>query len=118
MRKQHLDAPAEMCIILEILEGDTMDDQQRLATVNDQLTAAKEAHIEYETTALRGEYDREWADWYAQYLIENNWNELFAEPWDQARLAAALRDLDALHRRIDPNAKWNEFYAGNFVQTP
>jgi hypothetical protein len=94
-----------------------MDDQQRRAAVTEQLAAAKEAHIEYEMTALRGEYDAQWAEWYAHYLLENNWNDLFSAPWDEAELAAALRELDAAHRSKDPDAQWQEFYAGNLLQT-
>jgi hypothetical protein len=93
-----------------------MDDQQRRAAATEQLTAAGTAHSVYERDVLHGEYDQQWAEWYADYLIQNNWNDLFTSPWDVNRLAAALRESDAEHRKLEPNARWQEFYAARLVR--
>jgi hypothetical protein len=40
------------------------------------LTQAGAAHHLYEQTALKGVYDRDWANWYADYAIEHGLNRL------------------------------------------
>lgn len=88
-----------------------MTDQERRAAVVQQLAAAGAAHFEYEKTDLHGEYDLQWPEWYADYLIQHGWNDLFDRGWAAADLAVALRDADAAHRAHEPNAKWTEYYA-------
>lgn len=88
-----------------------MTDQERRAAVVQQLAAAGAAHAEYEKTVLRGEYDRQWPEWYADYLVEHGWNDLFGHAWMVPDLAEALRQADAAHRQHEPDAQWPDYYA-------
>ncbi len=81
------------------------------AELAQRLSQASAAHAEYEMTALHGEYDRQWAEWYARYLLDHDWNELFTQRWSAEELTNALRDADAVHRLEAPHAHWQDFYA-------
>lgn len=88
-----------------------MTDQERRSAAVRQLEAAGAAHFVYEKNDLHGEYDQQWAEWYADYLIANGWNDLFENAWGVEDLSVALRESDAAHRAHSPNARWTEFYA-------
>lgn len=88
-----------------------MTDQERRAAAVQHLAAAGTAHAEYETTALHGEYDQQWAEWYADYMIAHGWNDLFEHAWNVNDLTGALREADAAHREHAPNTRWSEYYA-------
>lgn len=88
-----------------------MTDQERRAAAVQQLTAASAAHFEYETTALQGVYDQQWAEWYADYLVQHGWNDLFEQAWTVQDLTDALCQADAAHRQNEPDAQWHDYYA-------
>lgn len=88
-----------------------MDDQERRAELSQRLASASAAHAEYEMTALHGEYDQEWAEWYARYLLDHGWNDLFAQEWMPDELADALRRSDIEQRANAPHRHWYEYYA-------
>ena len=88
-----------------------MTDKERRAAAVEHLTAAGAAHSVYEKNELNGEYDQQWAEWYAQYLVEHGWNDLFQNAWNVPDLTTALQDSNAAHRQYEPNARWYEFYA-------
>jgi hypothetical protein len=92
-----------------------MDDSQRRVALARHLAEAGAAHGEYEMTALHGEYDREWAEWYAHYLLGHGWNDLFGTAWTAEELGVALRGADADHRANAPSTPWNEYYAAEFA---
>lgn len=92
-----------------------MDDQARRAALVQRLSAANAAHGEYEKTVLHGVYDEQWPEWYAAYLIDRGWNELFARVWNVDELSAALRQADAAYRAAASNVSWQEFYAARFA---
>lgn len=88
-----------------------MTDQERSAAAVEHLSAAGAAHSVYEKNDLNGVYDQQWAEWYAQYLVDHGWNELFQEDWMVQDLTSALREADVAHRQNEPNARWSEYYA-------
>ncbi|TAH50783.1 MAG: hypothetical protein EYC68_13180 [Chloroflexota bacterium] len=92
-----------------------MDDQARRAALAQRLSDANAAHAEYEKTELQGEYDQQWPEWYAAYLIAHAWNELFARAWDVNELSTALREADTAHRAAASKSSWQEFYAARFA---
>jgi hypothetical protein len=92
-----------------------MADEQRRAALAQRLAQAGAAHGEYEMTALHGEYDQQWADWYAHYLLGHGWNETFNNPWETAELAGALTQANTDHLANDPKTPWHEFYAARFA---
>lgn len=91
-------------------------DEQRRSELAQRLAAAGAAHGEYESNALHGEYDQQWAEWYARFLLEQGWNTLFERVWTADELAAALREADAAHRAHAPDARWYEYYAAHLVK--
>lgn len=91
-------------------------DLERVTTLSQQLAAAGAAHGEYEMTALHGEYDQQWAEWYANYLLAHDWNDIFPEAWNAASLADALRQADTAHRANAPQQKWQDYYAEFFTR--
>jgi len=96
------------------VERTTMTHQNRRADLARRLTDAGNAHAAYEQNVLHGKYDEQWAQWYASYLVEQGWNDLFARPWDVGELKTGLSDAHAAHRTKAPDSSWQEYYAGIF----
>jgi hypothetical protein len=92
-----------------------MDDVKRRAAMAERLTAAGAAHGEYEKNALNGEYDEQWAEWYAAFLIGHQWNDLFSNGWNESELADALRQANTAHRADAPSTHWQDFYSEKFA---
>lgn len=93
-----------------------MDDQERRADLAARLAQAGAAHSEYEMTALHGEYDQQWAEWYARHLLDHGWNDLFPRAWLPADLSETLRHFDAEQRANAPHRNWYEYYAELFAR--
>lgn len=92
-----------------------MDDQKRRIDMAERLTQAGAAHGEYEATTLNGEYDKQWAEWYAVYLLAHHWNDLFSSSWNVSELAEALRQANTAHRAQAGGTRWQDFYAERFM---
>ena len=95
-----------------------MDSKTRCLEIAQRLSATSAAHATFERDALAGVYDAEWAEWYAHHLLTNGWNTLFAQPWSDATLAAALRDADTDQRAHAPHEPWIEYYTRRFCANP
>jgi hypothetical protein len=95
-----------------------MDPVTRCLEIARRLSEASSAHGAYERDTLAGVYDTQWAEWYANYLVNNGWNSLFAQPWSDRALAAALRNADTDHRARAPHDPWVEHYARHFCANP
>lgn len=89
-----------------------MDVDERQREIVKRLQDASAAHFEYETSVLRGVYDQQWAEWYARFLLEHDWDALFERAWTIGDLTDALRQADATFRAAAPQQGWQEFYAG------
>lgn len=98
-----------------------MDDQQRRVELAQRLSEAGAAHGQYEMTALHGEYDQQWAEWYARFLLDHGWNDLWARldsparVWTVSELSDALRHADTDQRATAPQQRWQDFYAERLV---
>ena len=55
------------------------------------LLETEEAHARYETTELKGVYDKAWPNWYAAYAVEHGIGELIGRPVTADQLAGTLR---------------------------
>jgi hypothetical protein len=51
---------------------------------------AEQAHGEYERSVLNGVYDQNWADWYAQYAIDQGIKTLLGAPLSTEQLSQLL----------------------------
>ncbi len=95
-----------------------LDELSRAAEIAQQLHDASSAHFEYETTVLKGVYDQQWGEWYAEYLLAHDWNALFTRAWDANALAETLRQLDREQRERAPQMVWSEYYAQRLAELP
>ncbi len=82
--------------------------ENRIASL---LTAAGSAHHKYEQEELNGEYDKDWPQWYAAWLLENGLASAFTPPPGQLALAEALESISAEHKETDSEQSWSEFSA-------
>lgn len=92
-----------------------MDETERRQQLQQALAKASAAHFEYETNTLQGVYDQQWAEWYAEFMLAHGWNDMCAQEWNVAALAATLRQLDQEYRAQAPQNSWQEFYAARFA---
>ena len=98
-----------------------MEDQGKarlISEISSLLFGAESAHGRYEAEVLGGNRDEDWPQWYAGYLLDHGWLDLFpgsgasgAAAGSRARLAGLLAEADKLHRASAPNERWQDFYA-------
>lgn len=74
-------------------------------------------HHQYQESNLKGEYNINWSDWYAKYLIENGLEELWGREISQDELAAMLTQLDADYNSEEREMHWPGYYAERLVQS-
>jgi hypothetical protein len=82
-----------------------------------QLEATERAHGAYETTELNGEYDQEWAAWYAHHAVEQGIGELLGHDIDADELAVELTEGFAAFEAADPPPPvgWATFIAARLA---
>ena len=98
-----------------------MEDQgnaRLISEISSLLSGAETAHGRYEAETLGGKRDEDSPAWYAGYLLDHGWLDLFpssgasrAAMESRARLAELLAEADKLHRANAPNEKWQDYYA-------
>jgi hypothetical protein len=98
-----------------------MQDQGKaglISEISSLLSGAESAHGRYEAEVLGGNRDEDWPQWYAGYLLDHGWLDLFPSPGasvavagSRARLAELLAEADELHRANAPNERWQDYYA-------
>lgn len=86
------------------------DQDHRAARLAELLKQASGAHFEYETTVLHGVYDQQWAEWYAQHLIDHEANAVLNCTWTVDEWTARLRRADASHRAHASDQAWLPYY--------
>lgn len=86
-------------------------------TVRDLLLQAKEAHGVYEAKELGGNYDKEWAEWYASWLIKNgSINNILKQSYGVQSLAKSLSAMaEAQKESSYPPEKWADYYASTLL---
>ena len=68
------------------------------------LSATEAAHGVYETTALGGVFDEDWAEWYAAYAVEHGIDDLVGHPVTAGQVERFLVSTFAEFKRLDPKA--------------
>lgn len=86
------------------------EQDQRAAQFAELLKQASGAHFEYETTELHGVYDQQWAEWYAQHLVNHGVNNVLNCAWTVDQWASKLRRADASHRANASDQPWLAYY--------
>lgn len=96
-----------------------MESDPRIDAVTTLLTEAESAHGTYEAMDLGGVYDRDWASWYAEYMIEHGLDDIVGHPTPLDRLAPFLATAYGDFEQLDPRpekADWASYIAGRIVQ--
>ena len=72
-------------------------------------------HHQYQETQLGGEYNIEWAKWYAEFLLENGFVELWGKEVTKEELADMLNKLDEEYSAEKREESWPTYYADKMV---
>jgi hypothetical protein len=75
---------------------------ERAALIQALLGDAESAHATYETTELHGEYDREWASWYARYAVDHGIGPMLGHDVSADQLGRFLSESFAAYEQLDP----------------
>ncbi|HLE73179.1 MAG TPA: hypothetical protein VI688_02930 [Anaerolineales bacterium] len=82
----------------------------------DLLRRTQSAHHEHQVNDLGGKYNEEWAQWYAEFLIDNGIADFLASPPKHANLAGFL---DQGYRAFEAGGlpgDWADFIAGQLLE--
>lgn len=93
-----------------------MEDEKRRIELRRRLVDASRAHDKYQTEELGGVYHEQWSEWYAQYMLERDWNSLFTREWTLPELTEGLRQADIEQRERAPQDNWYDYYADYFLK--
>ena len=74
------------------------------------LVETVQTHHQYQESQLKGEYNIQWSDWYATFLLENGLEELWGRKISQEELSALLVQLDAEYNSKDSHKPGNVSY--------
>lgn len=73
-------------------------------------------HHQYQEEQLGGEYNLGWADWYAEFLLENGLEEVWGREISAEELAAVLNKLDEEYNSEEREENWPTYYAARMVE--
>jgi len=91
-----------------------MEDAETMEmNITELLRACGDAHHKYEEETLKGETDKEWPAWYANYLLENGIDDLFEEKLVLKDLAESLQvaSVKFEEKEQEQELSWQEYYA-------
>lgn len=75
------------------------------------------AHAEYEASVLNGQYDEQWPDWYAAWLIEQGINDFLNVDLQTPELTTLLIDITEQHKQTDGAKNWYDYTAEQLIAT-
>lgn len=75
------------------------------------LTQAGMAHHEYEQNILKGVYDRDWANWYANYALTNGFDRLLNASLTVEQLTQLLVQTNSQYEAETPIQSWSDYTA-------
>lgn len=81
------------------------------------LKKAKEAHAQFEKIELDGQYDEQWAAWYADYLFTSGLPGLIGRAPDIDQLAAQLSEISQRHQAEHTAENWADYTAREILQS-
>ena len=83
----------------------------RVDEIADLLAAAGRAHGKYEQTVLNGVYDRDWARWYAGYVVEQGISALLGHAVTVDQVAKFFTGSFAEYQRDQIAEAWDSYTA-------
>jgi hypothetical protein len=81
------------------------------------LQKAKEAHNQFEKIELGGQFDEQWADWYADYLVTSGLPGLLGKEPDIDQLASQLNEITQRHKAERTAENWADYAARELLET-
>lgn len=81
------------------------------------LKQAKEAHVHFEKVELSGQYDEQWAAWYADYLVTSGLQALIGREPDVDRLTNQLNEIIQRHKAERTAENWADYTARELLHT-
>ena len=88
--------------------------QQKLSAL---LQQAKEAHLQFEKIELGGQFDEQWAAWYADFLVTSGLVGLVGKEPDVDQLASQLNEILQRHKAERTAEDWADYAARELLQT-
>ena len=90
---------------------------ERVTAIRALLGEAEAAHGAYETRDLGGVYDREWAQWYAGYLVDHGIGPVLDREVSAQALGAFLSRSFAAFQQLEsaPPDDWAAYVARDLV---
>lgn len=79
------------------------------------LTEAEAAHHRYEQQELKGEYDRDWARWYAGFAVERGISVILNHAVTVKDLAEFLARTNEDYKTSDQTVPWAEYTAQRII---
>ncbi|MCU0536932.1 MAG: hypothetical protein MUD14_23845 [Hydrococcus sp. Prado102] len=83
----------------------------RVKEISSLLTQAGMAHHEYEQNILKGVYDRDWASWYANYVLTNGFDRLLNASLTVEQLTQLLVQTNSQYEAETPTQSWSDYTA-------
>jgi hypothetical protein len=81
------------------------------------LTQAGQAHHDYEQSVLKGVYDQDWADWYAEYVIQNGLSELLKQEITVQQVSQFFTQGYEAYKGKKTGESWADYTAREMQQT-
>ncbi len=80
------------------------------------LVEAGQAHRRYEQAQLHGETDKDWARWYAGYVVEQGISALVGHVVTVDALAGFFADAASAYQRDKPGGSWAAYAAARLLE--
>ncbi|MBD1856005.1 MULTISPECIES: hypothetical protein [Leptolyngbya] len=80
------------------------------------LTQADQAHHDYEQSVLKGLYDQDWADWYAEYVIQNGLSELLEQEVTVQQVSQFFTQSYEAYKGKKSGESWADYTAKEMQQ--
>ncbi len=81
------------------------------------LQQAKEAHQQFEKVELEGQFDEQWAAWYADFLVTSGLPGLLGSEPDVDLLASQLNEISQRHKAERTAENWADYTARELLET-
>jgi hypothetical protein len=89
---------------------------EKLNQVKQLLSQTEQAHGEYEERELNGVYDQNWAEWYAEHLLQLGLNSFLTKSLTQPELSRFLSQSFKDFKQDNLGLRWNEYTAQRLLQ--
>ena len=99
--------------LLQFLQSMSDIIQEKLSSL---LQQAKDTHAQFEKMELGGQYDQQWAAWYADYLVTSGLPGLIGSEPDVDQLASQLNEIIQRHKAERTAEDWADYSARELLQ--